>query len=75
MKTQSTALVRVLVEIALSECWGDDCTSGQVFEQAQRAALGAIGNLTNPLIAADLARQLRVVGEPEVVQIIRSRKP
>ena len=74
MATQSTARVRLVVEIALDDCWGDDCTCGQVFKQAQSAALGAITNLGNPINAADLSHRLRIVGEPEVVQIIQERK-
>ena len=74
MVTQATARVRMLVEITLDDAWGDDCSCGQVFDQAKRAALGAITNLGNPINAADLARKLRVIGEPEIVQVIRERK-
>ena len=74
MTTQATAKVRLLVEITLDDCWGDDCTCGQVFYQAKRAAIEAITNLGNPINAADLSRKLRIIGEPEIIQIVRERK-
>ncbi len=66
-KTTTTAIVTLTIEIHhAGGSWGGDCPLSQVYKQAKDSALGAIQNLSNPQNAADLARRIRVVGEPTV---------
>jgi hypothetical protein len=61
------AIVKLTVEVTLSECWGDDWKLQDVYRSASESA-------RNLLDARMKACDFRVVGTPEVVSVITENK-
>lgn len=53
---KATAIVRVEVEVTMTQPWGDECTLGQVYTQARSQAIELVRQGTS----------LRIIGEPKV---------
>jgi hypothetical protein len=61
----ATVRVRVVVEVALNSCWGDDCTIGQVHAQGTREA---VEHVRQRLVAATGIRVLEAVSTDVVMR-------
>ena len=55
------ARVQLTVEIDVSDVWGGDCPTSQVFDQAKAAALA---------VTKFMPRPYRVIGEPAVSAVL-----
>jgi hypothetical protein len=62
VRTRTRATVRVTLEIDLSDRWGDDCSTGQVYRQARSEAIGMLRRIPQLTHA-------RLVEEPSVTAI------
>lgn len=65
MGTIATAKVTLTVEIQVSSTWGDDCAISQVYDQAEKAARGAIVNA--------IGSRVTIIGTPKVEAIMVTR--
>lgn len=67
---QARAVVRLVVEVRLSQPWGPNCPIDTVFRQAAHGALQEVNQ------ALQGRQSIRIVGEPEVeTVIVNERKP
>ena len=64
-KIRTTARVRILLEVSLSDTWGEDCTISQVHKQSKDSAL----NIVSQMISGSM-RNVKPIGEPKVEAII-----
>ena len=64
-KIKSKARVKVLLEISLSDTWGEDCLLSQVYKQAKKSAV----NIVYQKITGSM-KNVRIVGEAVVVAIL-----
>lgn len=62
---RAKAVVQVTVELELTSTWSDDCTIGQVSEEASREAISIA---VRPTWA-----KARTLGDPVVTTVITSR--
>ena len=67
LRTQAHARVTVTLEIESDSVWGPETALSQVYSQA---AEGALGKLRRVLAEELRAGRIRIVGEPEVKQIL-----
>lgn len=58
----ATARVKVVLEISVSDSWGEDCKVDQIRKQATESALRVLGNLQTSIV--------RIVGTPEVTAVL-----
>jgi hypothetical protein len=66
-RTGAIAVVRVSVEVKLSDTWGPETELRQVYKQAEDGAV-------NKLRRAFSDYPIEVVGKPEVTMVIAERK-
>lgn len=71
-KISARAVVTLTIEIQVGDRWGADCSTGQVFQQAEESALGMIRHWQekDPVAMA----RVRVIGIPKVQNIIQSKE-
>lgn len=58
----ATARVKVVLEVSVSDSWGEDCKVDQIRRQATESAMRIIGNLQTQLV--------KIVGTPEVTAVL-----
>lgn len=46
----ATARATVTIEIPINDSWGEDCTVGQIYKQAEDSARGKIAKMTGAVI-------------------------
>lgn len=68
MKIQAKAKVQITVETD-AECWGEDCSIGQLYKQASESGI------TNVRNALQSSMKVRIIGEPKVIGIITEQQP
>ena len=62
------AIVRLTLEVNVTDTWGDDCTVGQVKKQARHSAVRQISSLLN-----DGSQSIKLLKEPEFIQIVHTK--
>lgn len=66
-RVSAKAIVRLKIEIPLTDRWGEDCDFSQVQKQARDSAVGTIRKIVE-LNYKQL--QIRILEEPEVTAIL-----
>ena len=72
-KPVSTARVTLTLEIEVESTWGDDCTVGQVYKQAQDGAMGTISQMVAASGVNKYRERVRVIGKSKIDAVIAPR--
>lgn len=74
MKKQrtATAVVTLTLEIKVDGSWGDNCTIGQINDQASQEAIGFIRQNCQAKVVRD---RLKIVGTPKVKSVMVEDTP
>jgi len=75
-RVTATARVQVTLEFHLTQPWGHDCTTGQVFEQAARQAVEDLQRLmSHRCNHAPSLPQATLIGQPKALCVLAQEGP
>lgn len=71
-KLLAKATIQVILEVRLSQGWGDNCTVSQVFSQGSREAIQRVSKLLVDDKGDRLprARGIAILGNPKVLAVV-----
>ena len=67
IKINATAKIQITLEVDAS-AWGEDCSIGQLFDQAKEDGLSQIYQLIQTA-----KKPVRIIGEPKVIGVLATK--